>query len=520
MILSIDDVRDSENRLKILKKIPGVLEGVEVDLSKISSDKTVLMCFGGNGTTDNVEAGRAMGFAINNIGVSNEPGCVGTFDDVDVYSVVYPYKEIGNFKIGEMSTIEHGELAKALFLSRVTTKKGGRLDLNEAKKNIGKMTLFSYCQGSTEISKIATLATMMMEVVGYSKHEIFQIMDNVWHISYAPNYPKVFEEGKNLLKTISFVSYKDDLIGGYFNDMLGKIEDIQVILRDKTESINKLIEEIIEKNPELADLLRNFSSNEDQDVECDYRSLFVATPNAFNNPIVNLSNYFDQNNIGLVYKKSSELVKRVDVRIVDYFNKRKDWVLCGDVKGLASCAGMDVQFANDYEEGDLWAVYSDDPIQNIDEEVVQYFKENNIELVCRGRKNELFKDIAPVILSCFNHHDLAGFSRDFNWRLKKEKAFQEERAKGVLDENVVKILQSDGSTRRDIVSQMMSYAIAKSVACGISNSEKPTFEDVANSFNDIKKGMQTKKNGEIDHEYYKDYFEHDGDLEDSNIAGK
>ena len=518
MILSIDDVRDSENRLKIIKKIPGVLEGVEVDFAEVNSGKTVLMCFGGNGTTDNAEAGRVMGFAINNIGVSNEPGCVGTFDDVDVYSVVYPYKEVGDFKIGEMNADEHAELAQALFVSRVTTEEGDRLDLNEAKKNIGKMTLFSYCQGSTEISKIATFATMMMEVVGYSEDEISQIMDNVWHISYAPNYPKVFEEGLNPLKTITFGSLMDDVVGCYFDFLFKDAKDVQVYLKDKVQTEDEILEECVEENPEVAKILKHFIDKGASKKKGDYRSLFVVTPNMINSPIANLSNYFDENNIGVGYKYSSEVAKQVDVGVIDYFNKRKDWVLCGEKGGLLYKMGID--FAKECEQKNLWIVYSDNSAKDIDPAIAEYFKENDIKLVCRGEKDQLFKDIGTVILECFNQHDLAVASRDSSWKLKTEKAFYNDVAGDLFDEDMANILESDGATRRDVMSQMMSYAIAKSVACGISNSEKPTFKDVANSFNDIKKGMQTKENGKIDYEYYKDYFEHGGDLEDSNVAGK
>ena len=257
-------------------------------------NKAVCLCFGGNATTKASIASKLIRVVENGIGLKNDSGCVGSCDDVDVLSVVYPVN--GFFESGELSKAQRFEIASNFFLNRVIDDNGKRLGFDEACRNMSRVTLFSHCHGAFEVEKIVDIFHELMLTKGYSPNEATKLLQNVWHISYAPDYPNIFTDKEKKIKTISFCSLKDGLLGDYYKEMYGKrLNGIDIILdgdqikRSNLDELLKVIESggYIDANSPLFNADWSVVKTESDGVNNNHSQLKVISSGLLNNkPLV------------------------------------------------------------------------------------------------------------------------------------------------------------------------------------------------------------------------------------------
>ena len=217
----------------------------EVDLKTLDS-KVVCLCFGGNGTTDYVTASKLMKIVQDGVGLkSGESDCVANLSDVDILCPIYPIDGAFGRSDG-LTSSQKNEFAEQFFLRRVLNESGNKLLVEEACKNMAKVTLFSYCLGATEVEAIIKNFYKQMLIKGYSVDEASEILGNIWHISFAPNVDDFHNKEAKKMKTIGFYSLKDDVFGDYYQEMYGKkLNGVDIVLKgDKRKKSN--VEEVLE----------------------------------------------------------------------------------------------------------------------------------------------------------------------------------------------------------------------------------------------------------------------------------
>ncbi len=290
----------------------------EVSLNSLDPERTLCFCFGGNGTTDETVLGKLLTIVQNGLGLKVEEGLAGSSYDVDLAGVVYPLE--GFFKSGALNRKMRADLSKDLLLRRVLDDNGERLSFEDACARMEKVTLFSYSHGALEVEKVVDTFHDMMMSKGFSDDEALGILGRIFHVSYAPDCPSMFEGQERKIKTVNFLSLQDGLLGDYYKEMYKKILQDQheedsdkmlngVDIRLKGEkkvnksSFDELMEYIklgkmIDSSSPLFDFV-----GDDLSEKKDYKEIHVFTSQLVNKKpfsIKNASAMHDEHNLGIL----------------------------------------------------------------------------------------------------------------------------------------------------------------------------------------------------------------------------
>lgn len=283
----------------------------EISLKSLDPEKPVCFCFGGNGTTDETVVGKLLTIVQNGLGLKVEDGVSGSSYDVDLVGVVYPME--GFFRSGALNKKLRADIAKGLLLSRVLGEDGERLSFEDACERMNKVTLFSYSHGALEVEKVVDIFHDMMLAKGFSKDESLGILSRIFHVSYAPDCPSIFEGQERKVKTINFLSLQDGLLGDYYQEMYDKkLNGIDVVLKgekNKKSNVDEILEYIkqgkmIDANSPLFDLVGC-----DFDEKKEHKEINVFSSQLVNQKplaIKSSSAMHDEHNLGIL-KRSYEM---------------------------------------------------------------------------------------------------------------------------------------------------------------------------------------------------------------------
>ena len=145
----------------------------------IDIKKPCVICLGGNGAiTDRLANGMAK-MAENFIDENNE-------NFVDIFSIHYG----GNLgeSMGNMTTQEVEELAQGIFYRRIVDENGKPYNYDEILKNMRNVNVFTFCFGANILKiMIDNVAQFMEYNLGFDEEEIYDLLGQVFHLSYAPS---------------------------------------------------------------------------------------------------------------------------------------------------------------------------------------------------------------------------------------------------------------------------------------------------------------------------------------------
>lgn len=168
--------------------------------------KPTVICLGGNATTNALEANGFCKQAENMLSLIKRSMTDAISDRVDIigfgYATEKPEDKIGQLSLGFVDEFVENVLMP-LF-----TKDGARVSLNEAKKNMSKVSFFTYCQGQREANKIMDSLDIALKNMGYEDYEIEDINSACMNVAFAPLDSRV-----NYMPTVRVLSIRDDMVG-------------------------------------------------------------------------------------------------------------------------------------------------------------------------------------------------------------------------------------------------------------------------------------------------------------------
>ena len=122
-----------------------------LDLEDLRFEKPTVLCFSGNTTIKNEDANGLAKMVENYLGLMFTPKQdYHLFDHVDILGVKYAQlsKDTGHLN---QSAVE--QIANAIF-SLLVDGRGQRLNLEQAKQNMSRLTFFTYCYGHSALNFI------------------------------------------------------------------------------------------------------------------------------------------------------------------------------------------------------------------------------------------------------------------------------------------------------------------------------------------------------------------------------
>ncbi len=203
-----------------------------VDVEDINTRQPIVLCFGGNGFTNDKTANGSIKFIERLLGIQQKDNYV------DIYSINYggymaserdydkdsrnpAVDERTEVKTGSVTESEKIEIANALFMPLLMDDNGERLPVEQAGKNIRNLNIFTYCYGAEVLSGMLNIVAKKMNKLDYDKLETSAILRQILHISYAPLV--------NGRYTTNFVvkSFNDEALGlNFMYDFIDGQDDI------------------------------------------------------------------------------------------------------------------------------------------------------------------------------------------------------------------------------------------------------------------------------------------------------
>jgi len=192
-----------------------------LDLDNLKFPKPTVICLSGNGALTNNQANKLAQQVETYLDLmfSSKDGNH-ALENIDIMSVKYAYCNITGAGILDELAIE--QLAIAI-LELLVDKNGNKLNLADAKKNMSRLTFFTYCAGNKELQNIICNLNDKLALVGYNQNEIKAIDQATLEVSFAPlNYPL------NFLPSVDILSLNDSLMAKYLYGGLGTMTKEQL----------------------------------------------------------------------------------------------------------------------------------------------------------------------------------------------------------------------------------------------------------------------------------------------------
>ncbi len=176
-----------------------------LDLDNLKFEKPTVLCFSGNATLTNEDANGLAKMVENYLGLMFTPKQdYHLFDHVDILGVKYARlsKNIGCL---DESAVE--QIANGIF-SLLVDGRGQRLNLQQAKQNMSRITFFTFCAGNQELVKVIGTLNQKLADVGYEADEIYAINRASLEVSYAPENVMY-----NRIPSVRVLSQHDGVVG-------------------------------------------------------------------------------------------------------------------------------------------------------------------------------------------------------------------------------------------------------------------------------------------------------------------
>ncbi len=185
--------RDVEICLRISDQDPEKFHMQTIDLEHLDFTRPTVLCFSGNGTTQNKDANglasqaeRYLDLLFKARIINPQTGheeIIQPTDRVDIMSVRYASRD--NYSGGYLTEQSIEQLASAM-LRLLTDSNGNRLSLKQAQQNMSRLTFFTFCAGNKELQNVINRLNQKLAQVDYHEDEIYAINNASLEVSYAP----------------------------------------------------------------------------------------------------------------------------------------------------------------------------------------------------------------------------------------------------------------------------------------------------------------------------------------------
>lgn len=205
-----------------------------LNFSNLRFSKPTVLCLSGNGTTRNQDANSLAKQVEKYLDLMFEPKQnYYTLNNVDIMSVKYARIEgLGEIVNGELSKQAVEQIAHAIFLLLVDANHQ-RIQIEQAKQNMSRITFFTFCAGNKELQKIINCLNEKLLSVGYREDEVYAINRATLEVSYAP-----LNVLYNRIPSVRIVSKRDDVIGCV---NFGTLKRGGVLTEEQSQNLNGIL---------------------------------------------------------------------------------------------------------------------------------------------------------------------------------------------------------------------------------------------------------------------------------------
>lgn len=194
---------------------------------KYKIEKPTVFCFSGSGDISNKNANGFCKFVENMLTLSyGKPENVE--ECVDVIGIAYGVTDRGRF-IGNLNEIELNNFVVNYILPLcLDEREEKRLPLEDACKNMAKVSFVGFCHGNTEIQNILLNLKYVLPRFGYQQDEIRRIVGSTFCVSYAPETNNRSCPGTSIFSMFDYHN---------FGSIKDSFEDYENMLGEKVDGI-------------------------------------------------------------------------------------------------------------------------------------------------------------------------------------------------------------------------------------------------------------------------------------------
>ena len=178
----------------------------ELDLETLKFEMPTVICLSGNGTITTKEGNSFAKQAQRNLDLLLKTKTRNTLDYVDVIGVKYA-ECTGYMKGTGVLTDSAVEQISDAILKLLVDVNGNKLILDQAKKNMSRVSFFTYCAGHNELQNIIKRLNKKLLRSGYTQKEIDAINHATLEVSFAPL------GCINKIPSVQIISLKDSFVG-------------------------------------------------------------------------------------------------------------------------------------------------------------------------------------------------------------------------------------------------------------------------------------------------------------------
>jgi len=188
-----------------------------LDLNKLTFQKPTVLCLSGSGAFTNQQANGLVKQVATYLDLLfKTKASHHTLDYVDIVGIKYAK---ANCNKAYLSISACHQLANAM-LSLLVDQNGNKLTLDQAMKNMSRLTFFTYCDGAFNLHhKIIECLNQKLTMVGYLNQEIIAINNATLNVSFAPN--TIFS---NKIPSVNVISLNDPVMKQHLENLLTKEE--------------------------------------------------------------------------------------------------------------------------------------------------------------------------------------------------------------------------------------------------------------------------------------------------------
>lgn len=179
--------------------------------------KPTIICLGGNATIDTFEANGFCKLVENMLGLIKRGSTENISDRVDLLGFGYARKNSSD-EVGELPNDFVENFVDSVMIP-LFSENGERLSLDEAKRNMSKISFFTYCHGQVEANKIIETLDLRLADLGYNEGEINDINSATVNVSFAP-----LDDRANYMPTLRVLSIRDERVGKDVSQVLSQQE--------------------------------------------------------------------------------------------------------------------------------------------------------------------------------------------------------------------------------------------------------------------------------------------------------
>lgn len=179
----------------------------ELETSTYRVDKPTVFCLCGNGTTSLRDANGFCKHAEGYLGLLKGKDGRPFTDKVDIVGFKYAKKKEDSDRGGLTGDFIEDFVEKCL-LPLFMDEEGERLPLDVARKNMSRITFFTYCAGAQELSNIMRRLNYELSALGYKKFERDLIGNSSINVSFAP-----YDNTQNFVPSVRVLSMDDEVVG-------------------------------------------------------------------------------------------------------------------------------------------------------------------------------------------------------------------------------------------------------------------------------------------------------------------